>query len=211
MHSAQKEWFLPNNSHLTLAQQKLTSNSSRSPPLYSLPPLALVAHVVSSVIRAAFSVWRIFAVVSNVIRGREVAVKLTQTSLLVSHTSEVEVAHWTISFKNTSLFKPDIGPSINSTPLPSAHQEEVCGIARLLLHWCHTPKSSLLASLNCDRDPTTPPLQHHQQPPSPPPRKLSNHHQLPPWVERQGGCLLQRLVRDIYGAFTPPPLFTLRP
>ena len=40
---------------------------------------------------------------------------------------------------------------------------------------------------------------------SPPPRKLSNHHQLPPWVERQGGCLLQRLVRDIYGAFTPPP------
>ena len=114
-----KEWFLPNNSHRTLAQEKFTLNSSRSPPLYSLPPLALVAHVVSSVIRAAFSVWRIFAVVSNVIRGREVAVKLTQTRLLVSHTTEVEVAHWTISFKNTSLFKPDIGPSINSTPLPA--------------------------------------------------------------------------------------------
>ena len=28
------------------------------------------------------------------------------------------------------------------------------------LHWCHTPKSSLLASLNCDRDSTTPLLLH---------------------------------------------------
>ena len=85
------------------------------------------------------------------------------------------------------------------------------------LHWCHTPKSSLLASLNCDRDPTTPPPPPHHQHPHHhhhhphhhhhQPQLHRDHHQLPlhPRVERQGGRLLQRLVRDIYGAFTPPP------